>query len=104
MGEVVDEKKISREEEDGENIAYDDLAMEIIQFRYKDVDKKCDDQEETADAPTDGVTEPQNREALVKALWFINKTLIMFDFNNLLPFNTLKSYFNNLSKLIESIV
>ena len=58
MGEVVDEKKISREEEDGENIADDNLAMEIIQFRYKDIDKKCDNKEEAAYASTDGVTEP----------------------------------------------
>ena len=58
VGEVVDEKKISRKEEDGENIADDNLAMEIIQFRYKDVDKKRDYQEDAADASTDGVTEP----------------------------------------------
>ena len=56
VGEVVDEKKISSEEENGENIADNNLAMKIIQFRYKNVDKKCDYQEEAADASTDGVT------------------------------------------------
>ena len=77
MGEVVDKQKISSEEEDGANIADDNLAMEIIQFRYKDIDKKCDYQEEAAEASTDGVTEPQKGEVLVKVFWLFKDVLLI---------------------------
>ena len=91
VGEVVDKKNKRREEKDGANITNDNLAMEIIQFRYKDVDKKRDYQKDAADASADSVIKSQNRRVLVKeTFWFIFKTLCMSYFYNLLSSNTLQ--------------
>ena len=66
VGEVVDKKEVSGEEENGENIAQDDFTVEIIEFRYIDVHKEGDDQEETAYAATDCVNKTKIREVLIK--------------------------------------
>ena len=64
--EVVDKKEVSGEEEIGENIAQDDFTMDIIEFRYIDVHKEGDDQEETAYAATDCVVKTKIREVMIK--------------------------------------
>ena len=66
VGEVIDKKEISSEEENGKNIAEDNFAVEVIEFRYNDVHKEGDDQEETAYAATDCVDKPKNEEVLIK--------------------------------------
>ena len=64
--EVVDKKEIRGEEENGENIAEDNFTMEIIEFRYNDVHKEGDDQEETAYAAADCVDKTKDGEVLIK--------------------------------------
>ena len=55
VGKVVDKKNIRCEEKDGANIANDNLAMEIIQFRYKAVHKEGDNEEDAANEATKSI-------------------------------------------------
>ena len=66
ISKVVHKKEIECEEKDGRNITENNFAVEIIKLGYHDIDKKCDDQEETADASTDGVYKTKRVQVLIK--------------------------------------
>ena len=84
VGEIIDKKEISSEEENGKNIAEDNFAVEVIEFRYNDVHKEGDDQEETAYATADCVDKPKDEEVLIKTTWsFISEMFIMFCYHYL---------------------
>ena len=60
MGEVVDNEDVGGGEEDGGDVADDDLAVEVVQLGDGAVDDEGDQQEEAGDASTDGVDHPQD--------------------------------------------
>ena len=60
MGEVVDHEDVGGGEEDGGDVADDDLAVEVVQLGDGAVDDEGDQQEEAGDASTDGVDHPQD--------------------------------------------
>ena len=64
MGEVVDDEDVGGGEEDGGDVADDDLAVEVVQLGDGTVDDEGDQQEEAGDASTDGVDHPQDAARL----------------------------------------
>ena len=72
MGAVVDEDEVGGQEQDGDNIADHDLAVETIELRNRDVHEECDDQEDTACDATDGVDEAELCDVIIEASrWLI---------------------------------
>ena len=66
MGDVIGKEEIDCEKEYCEDIAQNNPAVEIIQFRNKDIHKEGDGQEDTADAATDSIDQSQNALILAK--------------------------------------
>ena len=59
MGSMIDHNQEHGQEENGDDIADDNFAMEIVQFWNYDIHKKSDDEEDAADHSTDGIQHSQ---------------------------------------------
>ena len=69
---VVDKNEECCQEEDGDHIANDDLAMEIIKFGNSDIYEKGNDEEDTADHAADGVDDSELRDVIIEtSCWFL---------------------------------
>ena len=60
LGEVVDDEDVGGGEEDGGNVADDDLAMQVVELRDRAIDNESDKEEEAGDGATDGVDQAQD--------------------------------------------
>ena len=60
MGEVVDDEDVGGGEEDGGDVADDDLAVQVVQLRDGAVDDESDEKEEAGDGSTDRVDQTQD--------------------------------------------
>ena len=52
---VIDTENVDSRHNDGEHIADDNLPMKIIKFRYNDIHKEGDNQEDTADEAAESI-------------------------------------------------
>ena len=64
---MVDEDEVGCQEQDGDHIADDDLAVETVELRNRDIHEECDDQEHAAGDATDGVDEAELSDMIIKA-------------------------------------
>ena len=60
MGEVVDDEDVGSGEEDGGDVADDDLAVQVAQLGDGAVDDEGDEEEEAGDGSADRVDQPQD--------------------------------------------
>ena len=66
MRAVVDQDQVGGQEEDGDDVTEDNLAVEVVKLRHPDIHQECDDQEDAADDPTDGVDKPDSEDVAAK--------------------------------------
>ena len=66
MGAVVDQHKVGGQEEYGDNVTEDNLAVKVVKLWHPDIHQECDDQEDAADDPTDGVDKPDSEDVAAK--------------------------------------
>ena len=55
VSQVVDQAEVEADQQDGEDVAQHDLAVQVGQLRHLDVDQEGEEEEEAAGAGTDGV-------------------------------------------------
>ena len=63
---VVDEDEVGGQEQDGDHIADDDLAVKTVELRNRDIHEECDDQEYAAGDATDGVDEAELGHVIIE--------------------------------------
>ena len=66
MRAVVDEDEVGCQEQDGDHIADDDLAVETVELRNRDIHEECDDQEHAAGDATEGVDEAELGHVIIE--------------------------------------
>ena len=66
MGEVVDQDQVGGQEEYGDDVTEDNLAVEVVELRHPDIHQECDDQKDAADDSTDGVDKSDSEDVAAK--------------------------------------
>ena len=64
---VIDENEVRRQEQDGDNIADHDLAVETVELGNRNIHEEGDDKEHAAGDATDGVDEAELRDVIIEA-------------------------------------
>ena len=105
MRAVVNQHQVGRQEEDGDDVTEDNLAVEVVKLGHQDIHQECDDQEDAADDTTDGVDQSESEDVAVNATVLLYDELVADVPHDLGPLrDTLHHHLCRVAGLVPSVV
>ena len=105
MRAVVDQHQVGRQEEDGDDVAEDNLAVEIVQLGHQDIHQECDDQEDAADDTTDGVDKSDSEDVAAQTVALLHDEVVADVPDDVSPVrDALHHHLRRVAGLVPSVV